>query len=75
MLYLPRGWWHAPRGVNEPSLHLTNALPRPTGLDVFDWLIQQLADSPTVGGDLPSFASEDGRRAHADALKATFDLI
>jgi hypothetical protein len=23
LLYLPRGWWHAPRGIGEPSMHLT----------------------------------------------------
>jgi hypothetical protein len=75
VLYLPRGWWHAPRGMNEPSLHLTFALPLPTGLDVLDWLVQRVAQAPIARRDLPRFAVEAERHAYADALKTAFDQL
>jgi len=76
LLYLPRGWWHAPRGIGEPSLHLTFALPLPTGLDVLDWLLQRAARvSPIVRQDLPSRARPEDQQAFARALRAEFDRL
>jgi ribosomal protein L16 Arg81 hydroxylase len=57
VLYLPRGWWHAVRGVGVASLHLSYGFQRRTGLSYLTWLTgyakQQLpfrSDLPGVGG-------------------------
>jgi hypothetical protein len=75
VLYLPRGWWHAPCGVNEPSLHLTIGLPRPTGLDLLDWLMNRLGLEALARCDLPQFAAPEARHAYAHELKSVFDRL
>jgi len=75
VLYLPRGWWHAPCGVNEPSLHLTIGLPQPTGLDLLDWLMNRLGLEAVARRDLPQFAAPDVRRAYARTLKDILDRL
>jgi len=74
-LYLPRGWWHAPRGVGERSLHLTFTLPLPTGLDVLDWLLQRAAQSAIARQDLPSRAPVEDRLAFTRALRSEFNHL
>lgn len=73
LLYLPRGWWHAPRGIGEPSMHLTISLPVPTGLDVIDWVVSRVNAVAATQKDLPLFGDAETRRAYGQALKEQFD--
>jgi JmjC domain len=73
LLYLPRGWWHAPRGIGEPSMHLTISLPVPTGLDVIDWMVSTVSSAATARKDLPLFGDAETRCAYGQALKEQFD--
>lgn len=52
-LYLPRGFWHFAKPIGEPTLHLTIGIVRPTGLDVLNWLVQQLAGNELIRADTP----------------------
>src|SRR5580658_1997142 len=38
MLYLPRGWWHVAIPIDEPTLHLTVGIFKPTGTDIVRWV-------------------------------------
>ncbi|MEM8923946.1 MAG: cupin domain-containing protein [Actinomycetota bacterium] len=38
LLCVPAGWWHTVWPVNEPSLHITFGIERPTGVDLLKWL-------------------------------------
>lgn len=53
VLYLPRGWIHAPVPVGEPSLHLTIAITRPTGAGFLAWLAKELDADPQVRAAVP----------------------
>lgn len=53
VLYLPRGWVHAPIPLDEPSLHLTIGIVRPTGAGFLAWLAKDLEDDPQVRAALP----------------------
>ena len=52
MLYLPRGYWHAARGRDEPSLHLTIGLSRKSGADFLHWLANEAVVEAAVRADL-----------------------
>jgi hypothetical protein len=62
VLYLPRGWIHAPATAGEPSLHLTIAITRPTGAGFLEWLAKELREDPEVRAALP-LAGEDSSLA------------
>jgi hypothetical protein len=53
MLYLPRGYWHAAVGLDEPSLHLTIGVTRKTGSDFLHWLAKDALVHEAVRRDLP----------------------
>ena len=75
VLYLPRGWWHAPQGIGEPSLHLTIGLPRPTGADLLDWLMNRLLGASEVRRDLPRFGDAEATIKHSRDLKQVIDRM
>lgn len=54
MLYLPRGYWHATRFLDDPSLHLTFAVQHPTGIEYSQWLVAQLAQQTIARRDIPA---------------------
>jgi hypothetical protein len=58
MLYVPRGWIHAPVPAGEPSLHLTIAITRPTGAGFLAWLAKELAEDPRVRAAIPSASDQ-----------------
>lgn len=69
-LYIPRGWWHVAEPLEEPTLHLTVGIHKRTGLDLLQWLAEQLrATSETFRQDLPRLASTAERAAHVARLK------
>jgi hypothetical protein len=69
LLYIPRGWWHVAEPLAEPTLHLTVGVHNRTGLDLLRWLSERVRASETFRRDLPRFASQDERAAHAARLR------
>jgi ribosomal protein L16 Arg81 hydroxylase len=73
VLYLPRGWWHLATPVDEPSLHLTIGVLRPTNADFLAWLLDIARESELVRRDFPLSMDGEAREAHAVALRAVLD--
>ena len=76
MVYIPRGWWHFAEPQDEPSLHLTFAIERPTAPNFVEWLGKRLLDDPLARADLPSHGSPEEQEVFVhglgDAAKALF---
>jgi ribosomal protein L16 Arg81 hydroxylase len=73
VLYLPRGWWHRVTPVNEPSLHLTIGVLRPTNADFLLWLLDRAKASDLVRQDFPITRDDAARTAHAAALRSVLE--
>lgn len=78
LLYLPRGWWHAVRPVDEPSLHLTVGLISRKGIDVLESLVQDMRAHVAVRQDVPPPGASpesvaDYREALRNAVLTTLD--
>jgi ribosomal protein L16 Arg81 hydroxylase len=69
VLYLPRGWWHRVTPINEPSLHLTIGVLRPTNADFLLWLLDKSKQSDLIGEDFPFEMDDNARTKHAAALR------
>lgn len=59
VLYIPRGHWHYAIAVDQPSLHLTLGVHCKTGIDVLDWLVNELRQKQEWRKSLP-FPRERG---------------
>lgn len=44
MLYIPRGYWHAPQPCDAHSLHISFAFRQRNGIDFIKWLIPTLSE-------------------------------
>jgi len=73
VLYLPRGWWHQVTPVNEPSLHLTIGVLRPTNADFLSWLVNRATRSDLVRQDFPFAMDDDACTTYAAALRAVLE--
>jgi ribosomal protein L16 Arg81 hydroxylase len=69
LLYIPRGWWHVARPLDEPTLHLTVGIHNRTGLDLLGWLRERLREREDFRRDLPRFATRAEQAAHMDHLR------
>lgn len=69
LLYVPRGWWHVALPLDEPTLHLTVGVHNRTGLDLLRWLSDRMRTSEAFRRDLPRFASDEQKVAHAARLR------
>jgi hypothetical protein len=69
LLYIPRGWWHAAVPLAEPTLHLTCGIHNRTGVDLLNWVTDQLRASETFRRDLPRFAGADDREGQLNELR------
>jgi ribosomal protein L16 Arg81 hydroxylase len=69
VLYLPRGWWHDVTAVQEPSLHLTFAVLRPTNADFLTWAVQQAKTQAPVRQDVPQFKNAEEQRETLQQLQ------
>jgi len=67
-LYMPRGWWHVAYPLNEPSLHLSIGVKTPTGIDLLQWLIQEMSGNPALSRAVPIWNSPEERTAFAKAI-------
>jgi len=56
VLYIPRGYWHAPEPCGEHSLHVSFAFRRRNGMDYLKWLIPKLCDELIVRKDIDRLA-------------------
>ncbi len=72
LLYIPRGCWHVAVPLDEPTLHLTVGLHHATGMDFVTWFVDRLRERPAVRQDLPRFASESGKEAHLERMRAAW---
>lgn len=75
VLHVPRGWWHGVRPVKGPTLHLTVAVPRTTGIDLVNWLADQVCCEPGFRKDLPRYGPADDRTRHMTRLRDTLSSL
>ncbi len=68
-LYIPRGWWHVAVPLDEPTLHLTCGVHRPSGVDLLAWFTERLHNSVAVRQDLPRFATPAAQAAHLERIR------
>lgn len=68
LLYIPRGWWHVARPLDEPTLHLTVGVHNRTGIDLLRWVSDRMRASEIFRADLPRFSSSTERDRHLEQL-------
>lgn len=68
VLYIPRGHWHNVLAVNEPTLHLTIGVTTPTGIDLMQWMTDELRKEECLRRDLPIFGSLENARQQMDQI-------
>jgi hypothetical protein len=77
LIYLPRGWWHRVVTPEGGALSLTVRVFRRTGLELLEWLAEELREVEVFREDLPRLAARDGRLAYLarlrEALLVAFD--
>ena len=69
LLYIPRGWWHVARPLDEPTLHLTVGVHNRTGIDLLRWVSDRMRASEVFRADLPRFTSSAERARHLEQLR------
>ncbi len=68
VLYLPRGWWHVAIPCNEPTLHLTVGIHKPTGLDIVRWVTEGLQNDERMRMDVPVLGDAGRKAAYMNAI-------
>jgi ribosomal protein L16 Arg81 hydroxylase len=68
-LYLPRGWWHVACPLDEPSLHLTVGLPHATGVDMLEWVVNELKAVVDARMDVPHLKSPEEQRLWIERIR------
>lgn len=69
LLYMPRGWWHVARPLDEPTLHLTAGIRHRTGATLMKWISAELNKHAVYRADLPVNASREAQTAHAATIR------
>jgi ribosomal protein L16 Arg81 hydroxylase len=69
VLYLPRGWWHVAIPCDEPTLHLTVGIHKPTGLDVVRWVNEDLQNDERLRMDIPLLADDATNASYVKAIQ------
>lgn len=49
VMYVPRGWGHLVRGIDELSYHYTITIPRINGVRILGGVLSQMGNSPPAG--------------------------
>ncbi|WJV53228.1 cupin domain-containing protein [Prodigiosinella aquatilis] len=70
VLYIPRGYWHAPEPCGEHSLHVSFAFRRRNGMDYLKWLIPKLCDELVVRKDIDRHADLANSTEYINGLKS-----
>jgi ribosomal protein L16 Arg81 hydroxylase len=58
VLYIPRGHWHFAVALDRPSLHLTLGIHGKTGIDVLEWVVEELKQKDLWRQTLPLLSPE-----------------
>lgn len=69
VIYIPRGYWHDVVGVNEPSLHLTIGVNRPSGINFLSWVSDRAREGTFFREDLPIVEGERKQRYREDLFR------
>jgi ribosomal protein L16 Arg81 hydroxylase len=69
VLYLPRGWWHVAIPCDEPTLHLTVGIHKPTGIDIVRWVTEGFQNDERMRMDVPFLGDDAAQAAYATALR------
>lgn len=72
VLYIPRGWWHVVFPLDEPTLHLTVGIYRPSGIDLLHWFVERLKESACCRMDVPHISREPERSQYLSELFEAF---
>jgi ribosomal protein L16 Arg81 hydroxylase len=73
VLYIPRGHWHYAIALEQPSLHLTAGVHCKTGIDLLEWLANELCFEEEWRKSIPLITNGTSAAEHLKAL--TQDLI
>ncbi len=68
LLYIPRGHWHYAVAGESPSLHLTLGIHVKTGIDLLEWLVNQLRQQEEWRESLPAKCEATSIRQHLSGL-------
>jgi ribosomal protein L16 Arg81 hydroxylase len=69
VLYMPRGWWHVAIPCNEPTLHLTVGIFKPTGSDIVQWVSERLQHDERIRMDVPLLGDAAAQTAYAATIR------
>ncbi|EKC2263091.1 hypothetical protein VQ360_003796 [Salmonella enterica] len=69
ILYIPRGYWHAPEPCGEHSLHLSFAFRRRNGMDYIKWLTRKFCEELVIRKDIDRYADSSDVAEYLDSLK------
>lgn len=68
ILYIPRGHWHNVVGYGAHTMHLTIGITTPTGIDLINWLCDELRTESYFRKDLPIHSNENTKNTHMKNL-------
>ncbi len=68
-LYIPRGWWYSGSPCGEPAIHLSVGFRNPTGLNLLQWLTENLKAQKCIRDDLPRFAGQLAKHEYLEAVR------
>lgn len=71
LLYMPRGWWHDAVPTGGPTLHLTCAISRVTGVDFAQRVLERLREQQFMRADLPRFATLEEQHQYMTTFRET----
>jgi hypothetical protein len=71
VLYIPRGHWHYAIACESPSLHLTVGIHPKTGIDLLEWLINDLQQQEEWRESLPIKDEANSIHQHLAPLMQT----
>jgi ribosomal protein L16 Arg81 hydroxylase len=68
VLYLPRGWWHSAETTEPPALHISLGIAPACGVDLLEWVAEQLLRCTTFRRDLPINGSAEEQAMYMAGL-------
>jgi ribosomal protein L16 Arg81 hydroxylase len=69
VLYLPRGWWHVAIPIDEPTLHLTVGIFKPTGTDIVRWVADGFENDERMAMDVPLLGGAAAQAAYITRIR------
>lgn len=75
MLYIPRGYWHAPEPCGAHSLHISFAFRKRNGIDFMKWLIPTLPEHLCFREDIKKTATSSSKESYIQKLRSELDNL